>query len=269
MFDYLLILALLLLPVLISKMKTSRKGLVIGLFVSLFFWGRLNPLLSFIPAGAAIVIFLSDRPKRIPKEDRIHIKRPSLPMFVVFLTSMTIFTAFGDSFINYGQYLNLSRDTLFASEQWDNLACLLGPLLLGNWCDRKGPFGAAIFLTLLSEVSVWMAGNAETSNTLFIVGSFSVHLCISGFFVLMPVITSVFFGENHFLHTYPAIALFTAAIWTGTRLLYLHNWQTNYNPGSLLISLLLLTIVSAIFIFIAWRRRFVLVKNDPLLEKQG
>ena len=70
--------------------------------------------------------------------------------------------------------------------------------------------------------------------------------------------------RNHFSRVYPVITLVTAASWVGSRLLYLHNWSPSNNPGSFLISLTLLTIVSAFFIYVAWRRRLSLVSEDNL-----
>ena len=63
---------------------------------------------------------------------------------------------------------------------------------------------------------------------------------------------------------YPAMALIAATAWVSSRLLYLRSWSPSTNPGSFLISLTLLTIVSAFFIYVAWRRRLSLVTEDHL-----
>lgn len=259
MFDYSLFIAVLLIPFFISGIKTYRKGLVTGLFISLLYWGKITPALSLISLGSVLCIFFSGRKNQQKEEVIPYVKNPGLPMLWVFIISMTIFCAFENSFALYGNYLGISSEILQFSGSLDIFAFLAGPVILGSWCDRKGPFGAAIFLTLLSEISVWCAANAEVGTTLFVLGCFFVHFCSAGFFVVLPVLVYTFFGKVHFARLYPAVALVTAVVWIGARLLYLHLWSASYNPGSFLISLSLLTILSAFFLVVAWKKRFTLV----------
>ena len=264
MFDYLLFIAVLAVPFLINGVKTYRKGLVTGLFISLLYWGKILPVLALIPLSSLLYIFFSGRRTAQPKEPIVSVKNPSLPMLAVFIVSMAIFCAFEDSFALYGSYIGINSQSLGLSHSLDQIAFLTGPVLFGNWCDRKGPFSAAIFLTLLSEISVWCAANGQVGAGLFMTGSFLVHLCTSGFFVVLPVVVYTIFGESRFSRAYPAAALTAAAAWVTSRLLYIHSWSASYNPGSFLISLILLTILSALFIFLAWKRRLSLVGQDQL-----
>lgn len=268
MLSFFLTFALLAIPILIHRIDTRRKGLVTGMFLSLFFWGNLTPALSLVPLGAALFLFWENRPNLSAVRQVPFVKNPALPMFVVFLLSMTIFCAFGTAFSDYGSYIGVSPEYLSIGEQLKAAACLIGPLLTGSRCDRKGPFSTAILLTLLAELSVFITSSGNTHQALFLTGTFIVHICISGFFVLMPVIASAFFGETLFYRMYPFIALTAALAWTAARLLYLNGWVSAYNPGDFLIGLLFLTVLSATFICIAWKRRFVLLSQHGV-QKQA
>lgn len=264
MFDYLLFIAVLAVPFFISNIKTYRKGLVTGLFVSLLYWGKVLPILVLVPLGAALCIYITPSQAKGQKENVLYIKNPSFPMLAVFVVSMAIFCAFEDAFTLYGNYIGLGRQSLSLSANLDIIALLLGPVFFGNWCDHKGPFSAAICLTLLAEISVWCAANGENWTGVFIVGSFLVHLCTSGFFAVLPIVIHILFGKSRFTRSYPVMALLAAASWISSRLLYLHSWSPSDNPGNFLISLTLLTIVSAFFIYFAWRHRLSLVNQDQL-----
>ena len=211
MFDYLFFIAALAIPFLISNIKTYRKGLVTGLFLSLLYWGKIVPILILVPLGSVLCVYLSARQSKEIKEDAIYVKNSSLPMLAVFVISMAIFCAFEDTFALYGSYLGLSSQTLSLSSSLDKIAFIIGPILFGNWCDRKGPFSAAIFLTFLAEISVWCAANGQNWASLFVIGSSLVHVCTSGFFVVLPIVVHTLFGENHFSRVYPVITLVTAA----------------------------------------------------------
>ncbi len=264
MFDYLFFIAALAIPFFIGGLKTYRKGLVTGLMISLLYWGKILPILMIVPLGAAACIYFTAHQSKETKEAVLHVKNPALPMLAVFVVCMAIFCAFEDSFALYGSYVGLRSQTLLLSRDLDKVSFLIGPIIFGNWCDRKGPFSAAIFLTFLAEISVWCAANTQNFTSLFITGSLLVHLCTSGFFVVLPVIVHTLFGKSHFYRMYPAMALIAATAWVSSRLLYLRSWSPSTNPGSFLISLTLLTIVSAFFIYVAWRRRLSLVTEDHL-----
>ena len=262
MLNFFLTFALLSIPMLVHHIDARRKDLVIGLFLSLFFLGSAEPILCIVPFAAALFLFLNNLPRLAAVRSSLLVKNPAMPMFVVFLLSMTIFCALGVSFFNYGSFIGIDGEVIVLGEHWGNLALVLGPIWTGNRCDKKGPFSTAVLLTLLSELSVWIAVSGENHQFLFVVGSFAVHLCISGFFTLMPIISAVFFGDIRFYRRYPLIALSAAVTWTAVRTLYLNRWADTYNPGNFLISLLILTVISAIFVFVSWKRRFVVLPGD-------
>ena len=119
------LLMLLAIPIFLSGMPVNRKGLITGLFVSLYFLGRFNPLLSLVPFGCAIYLFLLTKRSLISRKPPTRFKNPALPMFMVFLLTMGIFCAFGESITGYGQILNLPAAILDSGKSAVNLALSL------------------------------------------------------------------------------------------------------------------------------------------------
>ena len=273
MTDYLFTLGLLAVPLFICRLRTGRRGLVTGLFLSLCFWGQADILLFAVPFSAAALLCLKEKKEngtendRLSEKKQLYVLNPSVSMLALFAAAMIIFCAFGDAFYHYGAYLMLNEKVLTVSRQLSFSACLLGPLAAGSWCDRKGPFSAAIALTLAAEFSVLLASAGDASLLFYVLGSFLVSLCISGFFVLLPLIASAYFGAANFHRFYPIICGFAAVFWSIARYQYTSKWAVSANPGGFLLSLIFLTFISACFIYTAWKRRFVLVSPAACGQK--
>ncbi len=273
MTDYLFTLGLLALPLLIYRIRTVRRGLVTGLFLSLCFWGQADIFLLSVPLSTSIFLYFYAKKdnktgsEKLSEKNQLYVLNPSVSMLALFAAAMIIFCAFGDAFYHYGTYLMLNEKALLVSKRLSFSASLLGPLIAGNWCDKKGPFSAAIGLTLTAEFSVLLASAGDASLLLFVLGSFLVSLCISGFFVLLPLIASAFFGAANFLRFYPIICVFAAVFWSIARYQYTNRWADSANPAGFLLSLILLTFISACFIYTAWKRRFVLVRPQACRQK--
>lgn len=265
MFDYLHLLLFLLTPILIHRLPTWHNGLVTGLFVSLLTWGRVNPWLVTVPFSAALFLFFETRRHQSSaaatssEAPQIYIKKPSQPLFAAFLIIMSIFCSFGHFLPVYGNYLQLPHSVMQSSTYLHMVAGIAGPIVFGYWCDRRGPFGVAVFLTFLAELAIWFAASGEVSSAFWMTGIALMSLTLSGFFVLMPVIAEAFFGKTHFLQIYPFTALTSAIAWSTARFLYHTTPAIQQNPGDMLITLIFLPLFAATFIFIAWQRRFVLV----------
>ncbi len=91
MFDYLFFIAALAIPFLISNIKTYRKGLVTGLFLSLLYWGKIVPILILVPLGSVLCVYLSARQSKEIKEDAIYVKILLFPCWR-FLSSPWLFS---------------------------------------------------------------------------------------------------------------------------------------------------------------------------------
>lgn len=269
MLNYASIPVLIAVPILLSSVKAYRKGLITGLFVSLIFLGSGELLLLLVPLAAAVCMFYTAKKSEGEDSGGLYVKNPAASMLTVFLLSMIIFCAGSDAFFHYGQYLRLADDVLLLTGQVAPIGAFIGPILVGNWCDRKGPFSATIFLTLLSALSVSLAGCGDQSTVLFILGNFLVYLSTSGFFVLMPLVSEAFFGKTNFFRFYIPIAVNAVLLWAGARYVYNAGGSALGNPGEFLLSLMFLVLLSAFFAVIAWKRRFVLVRPPKTAQKTG
>lgn len=133
-------LSLFAIPLLLSGVAQKHKGLITGLFIALYLLSRVHPLLSLVPLSCAAYLFMVTK-HRIPKgKVRRKFRNPALPLFMVFLLTMGIFCAFGESVVGYGQTLRLPPRILSAGNSAVALACLIGPVAIGNRCDKKGLF---------------------------------------------------------------------------------------------------------------------------------
>ncbi|MEY8368886.1 hypothetical protein AALA24_08955 [Anaerovoracaceae bacterium 42-11] len=262
MTDYPLFIALFSVPFLLGRLRTFRKGLVTSLFILLLFLGSGRLLTLSIPFICAIFLFFTERKKAASaKEQSAFVKNPSSFMMTVFLITMTIFCAFGDIFYLYGMFLSLDEKILALGKQCAAFGFLSGCLVLGNRYDRKGPFSAAIFLSLAAELSILFAGAGQSSTLLFVLGNFLLAFSISGFFVLMPLLFCAFYGQKNFLRMYPAAAGSAVLCWGIFRYFYISTWSKSVNPAAFLLNLLFLIIISSFCVFRAWKKRLVLVRQ--------
>lgn len=267
MFAYLPIFTALAVPILLYPLKTFRSGLVSGLFLCLVFLCADRQILTLIPLSVSVYLFFAGKKRDSAPLPGVSVKKPGTPMLTVFFLSMIVFCAFGDSFYNYGVYLQLDENVLAAGRRLSGPGLLAGPVLFGSWCDRKGPFGACVGLALLSELSVLLAGSGYEQPMLFLAGNVLIYICISGFFVLMPELSKVFFGKSGFYRVYLPMAAASLFIWIGTRSFYSRFTSLSLNPGDFLLNLLLLVIVSVFSVVLAWKRRLVLVTTPASSEK--
>jgi len=261
MFNFFLVPVLLAVPVFLIPVKSYRKGLITGLFISFIFLTAEEPVLLSVPLSAVLFMFFTySRAGVRGEKPAFYVKKPGAALLTIFLLTMVIFCAFGDAFYHYGQYIRVSEEVLRFTGQAAPAAVFAGPVLIGNRYDRKGPFNTIIFLTLLSAFSVLLAGCGGQSELLFVLGNCLIYLCISGFFVMMPLTALSFFGKEHFLQLYFPIAFNAGLLWTAARYFYHRSGDLLGNPGDFLLSLMFLVLVSAFTAILAWKRRFALVR---------
>lgn len=270
MSNALLILTLLTVPVLLYPLQTYRKGLVNGLFIALTFFCSAVPLLTLVPLGVSVCLFLTAKKKNREAAPAFYVKSAAVPKLTVFLLSMAIFCGFGDIFYSYGLYLSLPPEILKAGIKLTLPALALGPVLAGIWCDRKGAFSACIALGLFTELSILLTGGGGQSQALYLLGHTLAAMCISGFFVVMPMVCRSFFGADSFHRFYLPLAANAGLFWLGTKYLCRTKWAALGNPGELLLSLLFLVLAAVFFAVLAWNRRLTLVRPPKkAAEKTG
>lgn len=260
MTDTAAILALLLIPILTSVIKTDQRGLLTGLFISLYFLSALHPALPLVPLAAAVTVFILRRPAADQLSGCIIVKSPAIPFFMVFFFTMLIFCALSGSVFQYGVFLQTGQRVLLRARQLSALAVLLGPLLFGRLCDRRGPFQTAVLLSLMAELSVLFITAVDHAAILFYIGSFLLSLSVSGFFTAAPLAAAAFQGQRQFLLTYPFLLPPAILFYAGSQ--YLTGQSESFqNPGDFMLALLLLSCLSAFFLLLSWKRRLVLVTD--------
>lgn len=250
--------ALLLIPLLTSVIETDQRGLLTGLFISLYFLSALHPVLSLVPLAAAVTVFFLRRPSAVQLSDCVIIKSPAIPFFMVFFVTMLIFCALSGSIFQYGAYLRADAAVLQRSKQLAGLAVLAGPLVFGRLCDRRGPLRAAILLALTAELSVLLITASSHFAACFYIGAFLLSMSASGLFITAPLAAAAFLGQPQFLLTYPFL-LPPALLAYGVSRQLSEQSGVASDPGDFMITLLLLSCLSAFFLRLSWKRRLTLV----------
>ncbi|MGC2872502.1 hypothetical protein ACDL92_04270 [Ihubacter sp. mB4P-1] len=263
MTDTIAILALLLIPLLTSVIKTDQRGLLTGFFISLYYLSQAQPALTLIPLMASAAVFYIHRPAAESLSTCVFIKNPAMSFFIVFFITMLTFCAFSSVIFQYGYYLHPTAAVLERSKQLSSLAVLAAPLLFGRLIDKKGPFFAAILLSLAGELSVLFISAADHAIALFFPGSFLLSATVAGFFVVMPLVSAAFFGSQQFFLSYPFL-LPPAVLLYGFVSYLSKRSSISHAPGEFTVTLLLLSCLSALFLFLGWKRRMVLITNKRI-----
>lgn len=250
------------LPLLIFRVKTCRRGLLTGLFISLFFWGNLNPLLCTVSLSAALYLYFSEGRRNPVQKEKLYVLNPSFPMLVFFMTAVTCIFSLHQVMFEYGAYLTLDERILSICRTLTFPAWLTGSILCGLYCDKKGIYRIAATLTLLTEAAVLLASFGAQIPALFITGSILLELCVSAFFVLIPLLTYGFLGKYNFFRLYPLMCLFCLILLSILRYGQ-RKIDTSVNPAAPLLTLTLLAFTAACFLYTVWKKRFVIVAPLP------
>ncbi len=250
------------LPLLIFRVKTCRRGLLTGLFISLFFWGNLNPLLCTVSLSAALYLYFSEGRRNPVQKEKLYVLNPSFPMLVFFMTAVTCIFSLHQVMFEYGAYLTLDERILSICRALTFPAWLTGSLLCGLYCDKKGPYRTATALTLLTEAAVLLASFGAQIPAFFITGFLLLELCVSAFFVLIPLLTYGFLGKYNFFRLYPLMCLFCLILLSILRYGQ-RKIDTSVNPAAPLLTLTLLAFTAACFLYTVWKKRFVIVAPLP------
>lgn len=258
MYSILPVIGLFSIPLLIFRVKTCRRGLMTGLFLSLFFWGKLNPLLYPVSFSAALYLHFADKRRNPVQVRELYVLNPSVSMLLFFMLAMTLVFSLHQVMFSYGDYLMLSEKLLAVCRALTFPAWLAGSLSGGLYCDRKGPYRTAAMLTLLVELSVFLASFGAQIPALFLAGTLLLSLCISAFFTLMPLLAHAFLGSDCFFRFYPLMCIFCLLLLSVLK--YAQNRTAfSANPAAPLLSLTLLAFTAACFLYTVWKRRFILV----------
>lgn len=254
-------------PYLTLNILTSHKNMINGMLFSLFllFQGQILPT-TIIFAILLIIFFWSKSHERELNNTydinanqhyryiAIVLRRSSYPMVLIFIISMTAFFAFGNIY--------LSSDIFQLNFLILTLSYIISPFLVGILCDKINPFNVAIACAFLSEVALFLAIKSPSNSIIISINSVLLGSCISPITILIPAITSSFYGSINFKKIYPRIFPFFIISYYIFAKMY-NDMSSEYETVSSILIMLLVFFVSAgCFIFIGFRSRFVLLPKN-------
>ena len=260
MFNILLTALLLLLPLMLLQMNTPYPGLHTGLWVSLFFWGRLYTGLSLLVFCVAAVYWFAGC-KLATKMQASSISKGNIsPAFILFLASMVIFCALGDVPPAYGAYLQLHQSFQDGAAVNGFFCSLAGPVLFGMLSDAKGPFPALMSLILTAASSLGIIACSSMWPVAFPVGCGFFWLSISGTFVLLPVFMRLCQGPSKWYDCAPQWILFLTLLWSYIYFAFDQD-STKIQHAPNFLTLAVYLVPSAAFLaFRTWKQRLCLVQ---------
>lgn len=257
MFKLYFLIELLIMPVFLYNGNTFHKGLLLGCFTALLFAGQFHPLLTLVPVIAALSLSCANK-KDFKMKHNIANGNSSLPFFILFVFTIGLCyfcyknTIYGHMEQN-NDYITLYSQFIYP------FAVFSGPLLTGLWCDRQGPFAAAVFLCLSYVITIWMTINSSIYNELCLGTLFFADFNFSGLFTILPVTAETCLGKKVFFQTHIKLS-FSLLISFALSLIFFKEENFQYlSYESFLILLLLLSGLALIFLYYAWKHRIVAV----------
>ncbi|MBR3785292.1 MAG: hypothetical protein IKJ77_02690 [Firmicutes bacterium] len=276
MLQFLLTIMLFTMPFLILQKETVRPGLFAGLWISLFFWGRIHPLFSILTFGAGLIYYMVTAHDTEADADGEHpdgagglltdaalwIPRSGARPLTGFLAVLMVFCAFGNACQDYGTLLQLPQILQETALFLGFTGSLAGPLLFGALSDRTGPFTAFMLLLGLSFGSVIFSAMSPDFPYLFPFSVLLIQTVISGIFTLMPLLLLRFYGRPQLTCVLPFLLVFLAGLWVGALKFYEGTGGAGAaaaGPQDYLLCMVFLLLMAAPLAVRAWRRRLTVL----------
>lgn len=217
-----LTLMLFMMPFLVSQKKIPHPGLHIGLWVSLFFWGKLHALFSILIFGVSIIYYVVQKQGKRPNASgpsgsataHLWVPRSGARPLTGFLAILMIFCAFGNACQDLGAILHLDAALVQLALVSGFTGSLTGPIFFGALADKTGPFSAFMTVLFLALMGLGSAALSPDFPYLFPVGTFLMEAIISGIFTLMPLLLLQFYGQPQLTLILPLLLLFLTGLWT-------------------------------------------------------
>lgn len=262
MTQVLLTVMLFIMPFLISSKETNHPGLYTGLWVSLFFWGRIHALFSILIFTISVIYYIFQL-KMSPVNQTepftsagFWVPRPGARPLTAFLSILIIFCAFGDVCQDYGMFLNLDTAMQNIALFLGFAGSLAGPILFGFFSDKKGPFSAFIILLFLGITGIGCTSLSFVAPYLLAVGSFLMQAVIAGTFSLMPLLLLRFYGRPQISFVLPFLLLFLAGLWAASLRFYRVAEALSQDY---LLTMVFLLLMATLLIHKAWRQRLTIL----------
>ncbi len=265
MFKLYFFIELLIMPFFLYNGNTFRKGLLLGCFMALLFAGQSHPLLSLVPVIAAMGLSCAKEKKINPR----HIAsngNSALPFFIIFVFIISLCYFCYKSTI-YGYTEQSHYTTIQYKHTFYPLAVFSGPLLVGIWCDRRGPFAAAVFLCLSYATTIWLTINSAIYKELFFVAIFLSDFSLAGLFTIIPLISETCLGKNGELQTLIKLSFVLLGSYTLSFFFSQNEVPDPLSYDTFYITLLFLSGFALIFLYYAWKRRIIVVKDIKKIRR--
>lgn len=141
------------------------------------------------------------------------------------------------------------------------LAMTLAPLFTARLMEKKGVFSGCVLLIFLCESAILCLGSF-TGWGWQLCGRSLYAMALAGLLVIIPVLTVYLYGQADYLESAGRLTFFLpVGFLTAEPFRYLIN-VGEFPQGDAVIFLLLLLVASFFCIFMAWKRRFVILKNN-------
>ena len=267
MLQLLLTLMLCIMPFLISQKTPSRPGLHTGLWVSLFFWGRIHPLFSILVFTVSTICYgvqaggslrspeVPGAPEALEPPARWITRSGARPL-TGFLALLMVFCAFGNVCQDYGMMLGLEPIIQEAALLLGLAGSLTGPVFFGALSDKTGPFRSLMILMGVGLGGLVFIAVSPDFPLVFPLGSLFIQAVIGGIFTLMPQLLLHFYGRPQLSFVLPFLLLFLAALWAAA--LQFYN-GAGALPQDYLLAMAFLLIAAVPLAASAWRRRLAVV----------
>lgn len=274
--NYFFIFLALILPIMTGFIKTGKKGLLTGLFLSLLFVSKSSPYLFIVPVSVPLIILWQSRSRyslpspvsantdegsgiaqtgdsdssQIPPARALprFSMGPAFYHYILFTLILVILTAMNSGAV---PYFNSSLVIISGAA---------GAIVFGLICDEKGPYIGALYLIFLQEVSVCIAAARVTAYS-YTVAYGLTAFCTGGFFTVLPIISDIF--RNHrpgiqacFLEI-PVIL----SVWVLVDSLCRRAKVSLLTSGDFLTGLLILAALAITFLYASWKKRLFLVRG--------
>ena len=264
MLQTLLTLMLFIMPFLISQREIPRPGLHTGLWVSLFFWGRVHAMFSILTFGVSAVYYVVQRRDMgagapageagVPGPASAHlwVPRTGARPLTGCLAVVMIFCAFGNVCTDYGAALGLDSMVQEMALLLGFAGSLTGPVLFGLCSDKTGPFAAFMLLLSFGLGAVGFTALSPDFPYIFPFASLLMQAVIGGSFTLMPQLLLRFYGRPQLDLVLPFLLLFLAGLWTAASRFYS---GADALPQDYLLAMAFLLVMALPLAKRAWRRR--------------
>ena len=209
---------------------------------------------NIILMGTLLVapLFLHLRKPKNTVQNRSCIRPASLPMLLAYLGVMGFVLALTPA-------MNISLTS--QAQRVCLPGFIMGLVYFGFLTNLRGALFSGILLPFMTMVSIFAISLGEYPP-LYLLGKGFFACCQGGFFILLPKIIPIFLGESRFKASYALIAPLVGGFMVLSYYIAAKAVLTAEAMEELYTALIILSCIAALFLFIAWQRRYYLVIDN-------